>query len=207
MLKSINPFTNEVLAEFKLTNVADLDKKLDHAQSGFVNWRQTNFDERSQMLIRLSSTLKKNKDTYAELISREMGNDAEIYWKEMKAPDERAFFNPMTITYIKPGTPAYKDELFGPVASVFIVKDEKEALMIANDNDYGLGASIWSKDFDRARSLANKTEAGIVNINHEVHSMPELPFGGAKKSGIGREMAGEGIREFTNKKALWYETK
>ncbi len=455
MLKSINPFTNEILAEIALTNVADLDKNLDRAQNGFVSWRQTSFDKRSQLLMTLASTLKKNKDTYAGLISREMGKvvkesrkeveksamvleyfaehgpgyleeertkaqegqgvimyepmgvvlaimpwnypfwqffrfaattlmagnsillkhssnvplcaqkiqeifdaanfppgvletlftssshmnniikdrrvqavsltggvaagadvaahagshikktvlelggsdpfmvlddadvkkaaqsgvkgrmknfgqscdaakrfilhkdiadefmeefkkemsslifgdplnedsdygslaskeqkelldqqvaqtlgkDAEIFWKEMKAPEEGAFFNPMIITNIQSDTPAYKDELFGPVAPMFVVKDDKEALMLANDTPYGLGASIWSQDFDRARSMADKVEAGIVNINHEVHSMPELPFGGVKKSGIGREMAGEGIREFTNKKALWYPTK
>ncbi len=455
MLKSINPFTNETLAELELINVADLDKNLDRAQNGFVSWRQTSFDKRSQMLMTLASTLKKNKDTYARLISREMGKvvkeskkeveksamvleyfaehgpgyledertkaqegqgviiyepmgvvlaimpwnypfwqffrfaattlmagnsillkhssnvplcaqkiqeifdaanfppgvlqnlitssshmnniikdrrvqavsltggiaagadvaahagrhikktvlelggsdpfivlddadvkkaaqsgvkgrmknfgqscdaakrfilhkdiadefmeefkkemsslvfgdplnedsdygslaskeqkelldqqvaqtlgkDAEIFWKEMKTPEEGAFFNPMIITNIQSDTPAYKDELFGPVAPMFVVNDDNEALMLANDTQYGLGASIWSLDFDRARSMASKVEAGIVNINHEVHSMPELPFGGVKKSGIGREMAGEGIREFTNKKALWYPTK
>jgi len=455
MLKSINPFTNEILAELEVISVADLDKNLDIAQNGYVTWRQTSFDKRSQMLMKLSSTLKKNRDTYARLISREMGkvlkesrkeveksamvleyfaehgpdyleeekvkaqegqgiilyepmgvilaimpwnypfwqffrfasttlmagnsillkhssqvplcaqkiqeifdeanfpqgvvqnlvtsssnmnniikdnrvqaasltgglksgadvashagsnikktvlelggsdpfivlddadikkaaksgvkgrmknfgqscdaakrfilhqdiadefleefkkemtsmvfgdplnedsdyaslaseeqkdlldqqvaqtlqNDAEIFWKGRKAPDGGAFFNPMIITNIKSGTPAYNDELFGPVAPVFNVKDEKEAVIIANDTEYGLGASIWSQDFHRARRMADKVEAGIVNLNHEVHSMPELPFGGVKKSGIGREMAGEGIREFTNKKALWYEMK
>jgi succinate-semialdehyde dehydrogenase / glutarate-semialdehyde dehydrogenase len=68
---------------------------------------------------------------------------------------------------------------------MFEVKDKNEALMIGNDTEFGLGASIWSQDFDRARSMADKIEAGLVNINHGVFSMPELPFGGAKKSGIG----------------------
>ncbi|MFO7997398.1 MAG: NAD-dependent succinate-semialdehyde dehydrogenase [Bacteroidales bacterium] len=454
MLRSINPFTNEILAELELTKAADLDNNLDRAQNGFINWRQTSFDKRSQMLITLSSVLKENKDAYANLISREMGkvlkesrkeveksamvleyfaehgpdylkkekvkaqegqgvilyeplgvvlaimpwnypfwqffrfaattlmagnsillkhssnvplcaqkieevfvaansppgvfqnlltsssnmnnvikdsrvqavsltggitagsdvaahagshikktvlelggsdpfvvlddadvkkaarsgvkgrmknfgqscdaakrfiihesiadefleefrkemaslvfgdplnedsdyaslaskkqkelldqqvsqtldHGAEIFWNGTRAPAGGAFFNPVIITNIKPGSPAYKDELFGPVAPVFMVKDDKEALLIANDTEYGLGASIWSQDFNRARSMADKVEAGIINLNHEVHSMPELPFGGIKKSGIGREMAGEGIREFTNKKALWYET-
>ena len=454
MLKSVNPYTNEVLAEFEPIKVADLDKNLDRAQNGFINWRQTSFDKRGEMLNSLASVLKKNKDDYARLISQEMGkvikesrkeveksamvldyfaehgpghleeervkaqdgqgviiyepmgvilaimpwnypfwqffrfaattlmagnsillkhssqvplcaqqieeifeeadfpqgvfqnlitsssnmnniikdfrvqaasltgsigagadvaahagshikktvlelggsdpfivledadikkaarsgvkgrmknfgqscdaakrfivhhhvadeflrefknemaalvfgdplneksdyaslsssgqkellekqvsesleNGAEVFWKEKKVPGGDAFFNPVILTNVKAGTPAYKEELFGPVAPVFSVKDENEALMIANDTEYGLGASIWSEDFNRARTLAGKVEAGIVNINHEVHSMPELPFGGAKKSGIGREMAGEGIREFTNKKALWYQT-
>jgi succinate-semialdehyde dehydrogenase / glutarate-semialdehyde dehydrogenase len=454
MLKSINPYTNQVLAEFELTDAANLDKNLDRAQNGFVTWRQTSFEKRSQMLIALASVLKKDKHAYAELISREMGKvikesekevekcamvleyfaergagylqdekvkaqegqgiimyepmgvvlaimpwnypfwqffrfasttlmagnsillkhssqvplcaqkikeifetaefppgvfqnlvtsssnmnkiikdhrvqavsltgsiaagadvashagnhikktvlelggsdpfivlkdanvkqaaksgvkgrlknfgqscdaakrfiihkdiadefmnefkaemaalkfgdpfnkqsdyaclvnkdqgdllkkqvdqtlnaNAEIFWKETQAPEKDAFFNPMIISKIKSGTPAYKDELFGPVASMFVVENEKQALLIANDTKFGLGASIWSEDFEKAKKLAGEVEAGIVNINHEVHSVPELPFGGVKKSGIGREMAGEGIREFTNKKALWYQT-
>jgi succinate-semialdehyde dehydrogenase / glutarate-semialdehyde dehydrogenase len=147
------------------------------------------------------------KELLDQQVTQTLGNGAQILWKEMKAPQDGAFYNPIIITDINPDTPAYQEELFGPVAPVFVVQDEKEALLIANDTQFGLGASIWSLDFDRARALAEKVEAGIVNINHEVHSMPELPFGGVKKSGIGREMAGEGIREFTNKKALWYPTK
>ncbi|MFW5708104.1 MAG: NAD-dependent succinate-semialdehyde dehydrogenase [Bacteroidota bacterium] len=154
-----------------------------------------------------SLSSKQQKELLDQQVDKTLGKDAQIYWKEMKAPEGSAFFNPMIITNIQSGTPAYNEELFGPVAPVFSVKDENEALMIANDTEYGLGASIWTNDFDRGRNMADKVEAGIVNINHEVHSMPELPFGGVKKSGIGREMAGEGIREFTNKKALWYPTR
>ncbi len=150
---------------------------------------------------------KKQKELLDQQVAQTLGKDAEIFWKEMKAPEGSAFFNPMILTNIQPDTPAYKDELFGPVASMFVVKDENEAIMVANDTEYGLGASVWSQDFERARIMAGKLEAGMVNINHEVFSMPELPFGGVKKSGIGREMADDGIREFTNKKALWYPTR
>jgi succinate-semialdehyde dehydrogenase / glutarate-semialdehyde dehydrogenase len=129
---------------------------------------------------------------------------AVIFWEGNHAPEKDAFFNPVIITGVNPETPAYKDELFGPVASVFTVPDGFEAVRIANDTDYGLGASIWTSDIVRGLKLVHEIQAGIIYLNDEVHSTPELPFGGVKKSGIGREMAGEGTREFTNKKSLWY---
>src|SRR6056297_3495154 len=84
MLKSINPFNNDVLAEFELTSVADLDNNLDQAQGGFVNWRQTSFEQRSRMLMALSSTLEKNKDEYAALITSEMGKVLKESKKEVE---------------------------------------------------------------------------------------------------------------------------
>jgi len=103
MLKSINPFTNEVLAEFKLTDAAELDKNLDHAQSGFINWRQTSFDKRSQMLTTLASTLKKNKDSYAQLISSEMG-------KVLKESRKEVEKSAMVLEYFAEHGPDYLEE-------------------------------------------------------------------------------------------------
>jgi succinate-semialdehyde dehydrogenase / glutarate-semialdehyde dehydrogenase len=124
---------------------------------------------------------KDQRDLLKKQVDQTMSANAEIFWKGSAAPEEGAFFNPMIIHKVNKDTPAYNDELFGPVAPVFIVEDENEALFIANDTKFGLGASVWSEDFERARKFANKVEAGIVNINHEVHSMPELPFGGAEE--------------------------
>ncbi len=147
---------------------------------------------------------EEQKKILSEQVRQSVGGGAEIYWQGNYAPEKDAFFNPMIIKNISPETPAYNEELFGPVASVFTVSDGLEAVRIANDTDYGLGASVWTGDLTRGLKLVHEIQAGIIYLNDEVHSTPELPFGGVKKSGIGREMAGEGIKEFTNKKSLWY---
>jgi acyl-CoA reductase-like NAD-dependent aldehyde dehydrogenase len=110
-----------------------------------------------------------------------------------------------SLTGVRQGMPAYREELFGPVASVMVASDGVEAVRIANDSDYGLGASIWTGDLERGWKMSREVQAGIIYINDEVHSRPELPFGGVKKSGIGREMAAAGSREFTNRKSIWYD--
>nr|WP_235606800.1 aldehyde dehydrogenase family protein [Syntrophotalea acetylenivorans] len=99
--------------------------------------------------------------------------------------------------------PAYDQELFGPVAAVIRVAGEAEALAVANDTPFGLGASIWSGDSRRAETLAEEIEAGAVFVNGMVKSDPRLPFGGIKESGYGRELADYGIREFVNIQTVW----
>jgi succinate-semialdehyde dehydrogenase/glutarate-semialdehyde dehydrogenase len=94
------------------------------------------------------------------------------------------------------------EEVFGPVAPVIIVKDEDEAVRIANDTEYGLGASIWCRNIERATRLAARLEAGTIAINDMVKSDPRLPFGGVKKSGIGRELSHYGLKEFVNIKSV-----
>ena len=98
--------------------------------------------------------------------------------------------------------PAYHEELFGPVAAIIEVSDEKEAIVVANDSPYGLGASIWTRDSKRGEKLAEHIQAGIVVINDFVRSDPRLPFGGVKRSGYGRELGAFGIREWTNIKTV-----
>jgi len=95
-----------------------------------------------------------------------------------------------------------KEEVFGPVAPVIVVNDDKEAVEIANSSEYGLGASIWTKNEGRALKIARKIEAGCVFINSVVKSDPRMPFGGVKKSGIGRELSKYGLREFVNIKGV-----
>ncbi len=112
------------------------------------------------------------------------------------------YFHPMILGNVTKGMPAYEEELFGPVFTVFIVKSEQEAIDIANDSIYGLGASVWSEDQEVAESIALELEVGAVAINDMVKSDPRLPFGGVNQSGFGRELALEGIREFVNIKSI-----
>lgn len=99
--------------------------------------------------------------------------------------------------------PAYEEEIFGPVASIMTVKDTEEALRVANNSRFGLGASLWTSDMNLAEQLAARLQAGAVFINSMVKSDPRLPFGGTKKSGYGRELSHYGIKEFVNIKTVW----
>ncbi len=112
------------------------------------------------------------------------------------------FFPPCAVFNTKPGMRILTEEVFGPIAPVIIVKDEEEAIREANNTEYGLGASIWSRDLQRAERLARRVDAGFVAINDMVKSDPRLPFGGIKKSGIGRELSHYGLKEFVNIKTV-----
>ncbi len=119
-------------------------------------------------------------------------------------PDGTGYFYPATVlTDVAPGQPAYDDELFGPVASVIRARDDEDAMRIANDSRFGLGGGIFSKDESRAVELAKRHfDTGMVFINHFNLATPEMPFGGVKNSGFGREHGGFGMREFVNAKAI-----
>jgi succinate-semialdehyde dehydrogenase/glutarate-semialdehyde dehydrogenase len=112
------------------------------------------------------------------------------------------WYAPTLLTNVKKGMPAYDEELFGPVASIIKAKDADHAIDLANDSNYGLSASLWTVDYDKAERLAAKINTGNVFINTMSRSDPKLPFGGTKFSGYGRELGQEGIREFTNIKTL-----
>lgn len=121
-------------------------------------------------------------------------------------PDKKgAFFNATILGNVKPGMPAYDEELFGPVASVFKVKNEEEAIRVANDSPYGLGGCVWTQDIERGKKIVRRVESGAVYINKMTASHPALPFGGVKLSGYGRELSHLGIREFVNQKTVWLE--
>ena len=120
-----------------------------------------------------------------------------------KRLDGRGFFYaPTVLADVKSNMKVAKEEVFGPVAPVIVVNDDKEAVEIANSSEYGLGASIWTKNEGRALKIARKIEAGCVFINSVVKSDPRMPFGGVKKSGIGRELSKYGLREFVNIKGV-----
>ncbi|RAK69732.1 NAD-dependent succinate-semialdehyde dehydrogenase [Hymenobacter edaphi] len=116
-----------------------------------------------------------------------------------------ALFRPMILSNVKPGQRAYSEEFFGPVALVLEAKDADDAVRLANDSRFGLGASVWTQDARRGEALARRVEAGAVFVNALVKSSPEMPFGGVKKSGYGRELSYLGIREFVNQKSVWME--
>jgi len=113
------------------------------------------------------------------------------------------FYEPTILTNVKKGMPVYNEEVFGPVAAVIKAKDEKEAIKIANDTNFGLGASLWTNDIEKAKLIAAKINAGNVFINELVKSDPRLPFGGIGISGYGRELSHYGIKEFVNIKTVY----
>ena len=120
-------------------------------------------------------------------------------------PKGRNAYYPATIlTKVKPGMPAYEEELFGPVAAIMVARDESDAIRIANDSSFGLGSAIFTKDKEKGEQIAaSKLQAGSCFVNAMVKSDPRLPFGGIKQSGFGRELGLAGIHEFVNIKTVF----
>ena len=113
------------------------------------------------------------------------------------------YFEPTILADVGPGMPVYSQETFGPVVSLITARDEEDAIFIANDSLFGLGGSVWTRDLKRGERIARKIESGAMFVNGMTKSDPRLPFGGIKKSGYGRELAGYGIKEFVNIKTIW----
>jgi succinate-semialdehyde dehydrogenase/glutarate-semialdehyde dehydrogenase len=118
-------------------------------------------------------------------------------------PSGKGFYYPSTVlTAVTEGSPAYEEELFGPVAAIISVSDENEAVRVANGSSFGLGAAVFTKDARRGEAIARKLEVGSCSVNDMVRSDPRLPFGGIKNSGYGRELSEYGIHEFVNIKTI-----
>ena len=120
-----------------------------------------------------------------------------------KRMDRPGFFmQPTILSDIAPDNRAYREEFFGPVALFFRVKDEEAAITLANDSDYGLGGSVFTQDIERGKRVASRIDTGMVFVNHPTWTAADLPFGGIKNSGYGRELSSVGIHEFVNKKLI-----
>ena len=147
-------------------------------------------------------------DAVADLdrdVRRSVEAGARVLTGGKPAPRPGCFYLPTVLADIPRDSPAYSEEFFGPVASIFRVKDVEEAIHIANDTRFGLGASVWTRDPAERERLIDGVEAGMVFVNKMVASDPRVPFGGIKQSGFGRELGPLGIREFTNIKTVWVE--
>lgn len=138
----------------------------------------------------------------ADQVKRSVDEGAKVLLGGKRADREGAFMEPTILTDLNPDISAYHEELFGPVASFYVVKDEQAAIDLANDSDFGLGASIFTQDIERGKKIADQIDTGMVFINHPTWTQADLPFGGTKRSGFGRELSELGIQEFVNKKLI-----
>lgn len=138
----------------------------------------------------------------ADQVKRSIDAGAKVLLGGKRSEREGAFMQPTILTDLNPKIPAYYEELFGPVASFYRVKDEQEAIELANDSSFGLGCSVFTQDIERGKRVADKIDAGMVFINHPTWTQADLPFGGTKGSGYGRELSEVGIQEFVNKKLI-----
>ncbi len=141
-------------------------------------------------------------DTLEQQVNRSVQMGARVLTGGHRLSRPGFFYEPTVLVDIPPESPAYREELFGPVASVFRARDMEDALRIANDTDFGLGASAWTNDPRERELFIERIESGLAFINGMVASDPRMPFGGVKKSGYGRELGVHGIREFVNIKTV-----
>ena len=145
---------------------------------------------------------KDGLETISGIVEDAKEKGAEILLGGSKIEGKGFFYQPTILTNIKPNMRIAKEETFGPVAPITIVENESEAVKLANDSEFGLGASIWTKDLANADKMSRRIESGIVSVNNVVISDPRIPFGGIKHSGFGRELSRYGMMEFINLKSV-----
>ncbi len=176
------------------------DRFLEYFQAALMDLRPGDPMDKATTLgpISTEGALVKLLDQVEQAIAK--GAELVMGGKRIDRPG--SFMEPTILTNIQPDNPAFREEFFGPVALFFRVKDEDEAIALANDSDFGLGGSVFTKDVARGKRVANRIDTGMVFINHPTGTKADLPFGGIKNSGYGRELASLGIQEFVNKKLI-----
>lgn len=179
----------------------DYDRFLKIMKEAFSKVKMGDPLDPTTTLAPLSS--KKAKDKLQGQVDLAVKNGAKVYYGNKPVDLEGQFFMPTILTDITPDNPIFDTEMFGPVASVYKVKSEEEAIELANNSSYGLGNTVFSQDYEHAERVAAKIETGMSWINDGWSSLPELPFGGVKNSGYGRELSGYGIEEFMNKHLIY----
>jgi succinate-semialdehyde dehydrogenase/glutarate-semialdehyde dehydrogenase len=142
-------------------------------------------------------------DQIDQQVQRSVAAGARLVTGGKPADRQGCYYLPTLLADVKKGMAVYKEETFGPVVSIISVKDEEEAIAVANDSEFGLGGSVWTENRECGEAVARRIETGAVFVNGLVKSDPRLPFGGIKKSGYGRELGEFGIREFVNIKTIW----
>ncbi|HEY3126868.1 MAG TPA: NAD-dependent succinate-semialdehyde dehydrogenase [Candidatus Limnocylindria bacterium] len=143
------------------------------------------------------------RETLERQVRESVGMGARVLTGGERGNGRGWFFRPTVLADVTEDMPAFKEETFGPVAAVVRVRDADEAVRVANDSAYGLGANLWTKDLALGERLARRIESGSVFVNGMVASDPRLPFGGVKRSGYGRELSSYGIKEFVNIQTIW----
>ncbi|WP_278556872.1 NAD-dependent succinate-semialdehyde dehydrogenase [Limosilactobacillus vaginalis] len=179
----------------------DYDRFLKIMKEAFSKVKMGDPLDPTTTLAPLSS--KKAKDKLQGQVDLAVKNGAKVYYGNKPVDLEGQFFMPTILTDITPDNPIFDTEMFGPVASVYKVKSEEEAIELANNSSYGLGNTVFSQDYEHAERVAAQIETGMSWINDGWASLPELPFGGVKDSGYGRELSGYGIEEFMNKHLIY----
>ncbi len=177
-----------MLAEYATVTDARLGEALTAADAAFHEWRSRPIQERAAVAARIQDAVAAG---------------ATLHTGGTLAEGPGAYLAPAVLTGITPDMAAHHEELFGPVAVVYRVHDDEEALALANDTPYGLGGAVFSTDPDRARRIAEGLECGMANVNAAEAEGAEMPFGGVKRSGYGRELGPLGMDEFVNKRLLY----
>ncbi|WP_297817579.1 NAD-dependent succinate-semialdehyde dehydrogenase [uncultured Lactobacillus sp.] len=169
---------------------------LHELQNVFANLKPGNPMDKNTTLAPMNS--QKAADKLQAQVEKGLENGSKMFYQFPEIKSNGAFFRPVILTDISHDNPIYNEELFGPVAEVYKVKDEQAAIELANDSSFGLGSSIITSDIKRGQELAAQIETGMTVINGRWITAPELPFGGVKKSGYGRELSELGLMAFVN---------
>ncbi|PWF99680.1 NAD-dependent succinate-semialdehyde dehydrogenase [Levilactobacillus bambusae] len=181
---------------------------MDNVYDEFLKQLKTNFsrvkmgDPMANETSLAPMNTKRAKAKLQDQVDDAVKNGAHVYYGNEPVDLPGQFFMPTILTDITPDNPAYRTEMFGPVAQVYKVSSEAEAIKLANDSEFGLGGIVFSGDTKRGERVASQIETGMVFVNNFMTSLPELPFGGIKKSGYGREMSELGLMAFVNEKLI-----